>query len=92
MTSEECVLYFIYTTLWYIHIKGQNIDLPARLNHPERLSKQSLESSCEQQKEKGGEVSISDLNACPKAHLSSKIGLDFMSVLCPRLVTQKTGR
>jgi hypothetical protein len=33
---------FIYTTLWYIHIKGQNIDLPARLNHLEWLSKESL--------------------------------------------------
>jgi hypothetical protein len=80
---------FIYTTLWYIHIKGQNIDLPARLNHLEWLSKQCLKSTCEQQKEKGGEFSISDLDACPKAHLSSKLGLDFMSVLCPGLVTQK---
>jgi hypothetical protein len=33
---------FISTTLWYIHIKGQNIDLPARLNHLEWLSKESL--------------------------------------------------
>jgi hypothetical protein len=83
---------FIYTTLWYIHITGQNIDLAARLNHLEWLSKQSLESTCEQQKEKGGEFSIRDLDAWPRAHLSSKIGLDFMSVLCPRLVTQKTER
>lgn len=59
--------------------------MPARLNHPELLSKQSLDILCEEQKEKGGKFAIRDLNAFPKAHLIPEIGLDFMSALCPRL-------